>query len=50
MIMPFLYKERQAKRKVTSVNGVLDGPDYSKIEPNAELWEKIKKESNKRPR
>ena len=49
MIMPFLYKERQAKRKATSVNGVLNGPDYSTIEPNAELRENIKKEANKRP-
>jgi len=47
--MPFLYKERQAKRKATSVNGVLNGPDYSTIEPNAELRENIKKEANKRP-
>jgi len=46
--MPFLYKERQAKRKAESVNGVLDGTDYSKIEPYAELREKIKKEANKR--
>jgi len=48
MIMPFLYKDRQAKRKATSVNRVLDGPDYSKIEPIPELWGKVRKESNKR--
>jgi hypothetical protein len=48
--MPFLYKDRQAKRKATSFNRVLDGPDYSKIEPIPELWGKVRKEANKRPR
>jgi len=49
-MMPFLYKERQAKRKATSVNGVINVPDYSGISATPELRAKIRKESNKRSR
>jgi len=46
----FLYKERHAKQKVPTINGVLAAADYSRINTNNEITEKIKKESNKRPR
>jgi hypothetical protein len=40
--------ERQ-KRKESTTNGVFKTPDYSRIELNAELREKVKQEVNKRP-
>jgi hypothetical protein len=46
----FLYKERQVKQKVPTINGVLAAADYSRINTNPEIAEKIRKESNKRPR
>jgi len=49
-MMPFLYKERQAKRKAASINGVVSTPDYSRTEPNAEIMEKMQREANKRAR
>jgi hypothetical protein len=44
-MMPFLYKER--KRRESTMSGVLKMADYRKIEPNAELREKIIQEANK---
>jgi len=44
----FLYEERHAKQKVPTINGVLAAADYSQINTNPEIAEKIRKESNKR--
>ena len=46
----FLYKERQAKQEVPTINGVLAATDNSRINTNPEIAEKIRKESNKHSR
>ena len=46
--MPFLYKER--KQRESNISGVVSTPNYTKIEPNAELREKMQREANKRAR
>jgi len=46
-MMPFLYKERQAKIKESTMSSIFKMADYNKIEQNAELREKIQREKNK---